>query len=215
MNNEPIFEKSPESPLRTNIEQPNEFSDQPINESQSQSEADYSKAIFYDENPDVRKAELMERLKVKSKILQYQQTFPDELLAYNYKMNQLDQFSTEDLRVFLDEVKIVVSQRNSTGLAKFAYFSAVDVIEKIGCKIGYDIKGFKNILNANPEIHKCLNEIALEYADMIYVSPHIRLSFLTLSVATNLYQMKKVENVVEKEIQKKIPDDIREMYNDL
>ncbi len=215
MNSEPIFENTTEFPLRTNIEQPNEFSEQPINQPQTQTQDDYSKAIFYSEDPDVRKGELMERLKVKSKILQYQQTFPDELLAYNYKMNQLDQFSTEDLRVFLDEIKIAVSQRNSTGLAKFAYFSAADVIEKIGCKIGYDIKGFKNILNANPEIHKCLNEIALEYADNIYVSPHVRLSFITLSVATNLYQIKKVENVVEKEIQKKIPDDIKEMYNDL
>ena len=176
---------------------------------------DYSKAENYDNNPDTRRAQLMERLRLKNKILQYQEKFSDELKVYDYRMNQLDELSNPDLEIFLDEIKIAVRQRNSANMTKSFYFGAANFLEKGACKLGYDIKGFHNVLYNQKEIHKCLDEIALEYEDSLYMPAHVRLPYITLQVAMSLYEIKKTDNIINNELKKNVTKDVTEEYKDL
>lgn len=176
---------------------------------------DYSSATVYDPNPDIRRGQLMERLKLKNKILAYQEKFAKELKVYDYKMDKLDEFSNEDLEVFLDEVKLCVRQRNSASMTKGMYFGAVNFVEKTSTKLGYDITGFHNVLYAQEEVHKCLDEIALEYEDSMYMPAHIRLPYITLQVAMSLYQIKKVETIIETGMKQEIKKELADEYSDL
>lgn len=175
----------------------------------------YSSAEVYDANPEIRKGQLMERLKLKSKILAYQEKFSKELKVYDYKMEKLDEFSNGDLEVFLDEIKIAVRQRNSASMTKSMYFGAVNFVEKAATKLNYNITGFHNVLYAQEEVHKCLDEIALEYEDSIYMPAYVRLPYITLQVALSLYQIKKVEDIVENEMKKEIKKEFIDEYADL
>lgn len=187
---------------------------QPVEES-IQPQLDYSKGKAYDQNPDIRRGQLMERLKLKNKILAYQEKFTKELKVYDYKMDKLDEFSNEDLEVFLDEIKLCVRQRNSASMTKSMYFGGVNFLEKTATKLGYDITGLHNVLYAQEEIHKCLDEIALEYEDNMYMPAYVRLPYITLQVAMSLYQVKKVENIIENGMKAEIKREFEDEYKDL
>lgn len=176
---------------------------------------DFSKAEHYDINPEIRRGQLMERLRLKSKILQYQEKFSNELKVYDYKMDKLDQLSNPDLEVFLDEIKIAVRQRNSLTMTKSFYFGAANFLEKGACKLGYDIKGFHNVLYQQQEIHKCLDEIALEYEDSLYMPAHVRLPYITLQVALSLYTIRNTENIINTEMKKTVSKEVINEYADL
>jgi hypothetical protein len=178
-------------------------------------EVNYSSAEIYDKNPDIRRGQLMERLKLKNKILAYQEKFTKELNVYNYKMEKLDEFSNEDLEVFLDEIKLCVRQRNSASMTKGMYFGAVNFVEKTSTKLGYDITGFHNVLYSQEEVHKCLDEISLEYEDSVYMPAYVRLPYITLQVAMSLYQIKKVETIIETGMKQEIKKEIVDEYADL
>lgn len=192
------------------IKQPEEIPINPTNQ-----ETDYSKAEVYDTNPDIRRGQLMERLKLKNKILAYQEKFSRELKVYDYKMEKLDEFSNEDLQVFLDEIKLCVSQRNSASMLKGMYFGAVNFVEKTSTKLGYDITGLHSVLYGQEQIHKCLDILSLEYEDSVYMPPHIMLGYLTLQVAMSVYQVKKIEKVVETGMKEEIKKELVEEYKDL
>lgn len=176
---------------------------------------DFSKAEHYDTDPETRRGQLMERLKLKNKILQYQEKFSEELKVYDYKMDKLDQLSNPDLEIFLDEIKIAVRQRNSLSMTKSFYFGAANFIEKGACKLGYDIKGFHNVLYQQKEIHKCLDEIALEYEDSLYMPAHVRLPYITLQVALSLHTIRNTENIINNEMKKNVSKEVIDEYADL
>lgn len=177
--------------------------------------SDYSKAEHYDTDQDTRRSQLMERLRLKNKIIQYQEKFSEELKVYDYKMKDMDQLSNSDLEVFLDEIKIAVRQRNSANMTKSFYFGATNFFEKSACKLGYDITGFHNVLYQQKEIHKCLDEIALEYEDSLYMPAYVRLPYITLQVALSLHSMRKTENIINTEMKKTVPKEVIDEYSDL
>ena len=211
MNTEPVFSSKTEN----NSNPFSELSEPVIDDAPDSQEKDYSKSECYSEDPVKRNEQLTERLKLKSKILQYQEKFPEELKAYMYKMDKLDSLSTEDLKIFIDELRIAVRQSGSMGIIKIGYFSTVEFVEKLSCKVGYNVKGFKDLLFQQKEIHKCLDELALEWQDNVYVPPLARLGFYTFQTAAMLHQVRSLENVTESEMKKKIPNEISEMYSDL
>ena len=176
---------------------------------------DYSRAEHYAQDPDTRRAQLMERLKLKNKILQYQEKFAEELKVYDYKMNQLDELSNPDLEVFLDEVKIAVRQRNSANMTKSFYFGMTNFVEKSACSMGYDITGFHNVLYQQKEIHKCLDELSLEFEDSLYIPAHVRLPYLTLQVALSIHSIRNTENIIKNEFKKKVDIETQAKYQDL
>lgn len=170
---------------------------------------------IYSPDPQERRNQIIDRLRLKNKILQYQEKFREELVAYQYKMNMLEDMTTEDLDIFLDEIRIAVRQRNSANMTKTFYFGSVDFIEKASCSFGYDIKGLHAALYAQKEIHKCLDELSLEYEDNIQMPAHIRLPFITLQTVLSLYQVRKIENVIDAELKREVKKEIVDMYKDL
>lgn len=163
----------------------------------------------------VTKEDILDKLRLKHKILQYQEKFADELKVYDYKMKDLDQLSILDLQNFLEEIRIAVRQRNSTSMVKSFYFTGINFIEKTSTKLGYDLTGFHNVLFQEKEIHKCLDEISLEFEDSLYMPAYLRLPYVTLQVAMSVGQMRRTENVLNNEMKKKIDVEIEEAYSDL
>jgi hypothetical protein len=185
-------------------------------EKEEVAESDFSKAEHYDTNQDIRRGQLMERLKLKNKIIQYQDKFPDELKAYSYKMDKLDQFSNEDLQVFLDEIQIAVSQRNNVGLYKSIYFSGLKFLEKASSHMtGVNMGGLHNVLYGNPEVQKCLDEISLKYCDDLYMPAPVRLTYLSLQVCLTMYDIRKTEQVMNSEFKKPVKEELVKEYSDL
>lgn len=176
---------------------------------------DFSKAEHFSNDNEVRMQQLMSRLKLKNKILTYQVKFREELLAYEYKMSQLDELSIPDLELFLQEIRIAVRQRNSSAMTKSFYFGAVNLFEKASSKVGFDVTGLHQSLYTQSEIHKCLDEIALEYEDSINMPAHIRLPFITLQAALSINAMNNTRNIINTEMNKTISKDLVDEYKDL
>jgi hypothetical protein len=176
---------------------------------------DFSLADSFSQDPEEQKKELIERLKIKTKILQYNSKFPQELEAYNYKMNQLDMLSIADLQIFLDEIKIAVNTNCGSNMLSHLYFGGVNVFERIAVKMGYQLTGFSSILKQQPDVYKCLDQISLEMGDNMYMPPHVRLAYLTLNAAIMCNNVQKVENVINNEIKKPIKEKLTIEYQDL
>jgi len=102
-------------------------------------------------------------LQIKTKILRYKEIFPQQLAVYDYRMENLDSLTTEELKYLLEEISLAVSTRNSSGLTKMFYFSGTELVEKVGCALNFQIQGLSNALQQNAAIHDCLNEIMLKY----------------------------------------------------
>lgn len=178
-------------------------------------EIDYSKASAYSEDPIKRSGELLERLKLKSKILAYQDKFKEELVAYQYKMNQLDLMSNPDLSIFLEEIKVAVNTRSGGQMVHHLYFGGVNLVEKMATKMGYNLTGFSSVLKGQPDVIKTLNQISLEQEDNFYISPHVRLAYLTMNAMMMCYQVKKTEAVINNEIKRQVKKELTVEYQDL
>lgn len=159
--------------------------------------------------------EMIERLRLKTKLITYQEKFPDELKVYDFKMSNLENYSIEELETFLQEVQLAVRMRNSGNMIKNFYFGGIDFIEKASTKLGADLTGLHNILLQQKEVHKILDELSLLYEDQMLMPPHLRLAYTTLQVVLTVYQIKKTENIINKELEKKVPEEVLEEYKDL
>lgn len=145
-------------------------------------------------------------------ILQYKRIFPEEVAAYDDKLNidYLSSLSTEELKLLFDEIRIAVGCANSQSYLHHAYWGGCSLVEGLAIKAGLPVQGFANTVSNNAETTKCINEIALE-TGVIYVRPEMRLMMGTLaSLAIVLrHNMAALEKIAAEESKKKKEN----MYN--
>jgi len=155
------------------------------------------------------------KLKIKSKIFQYLETFPDELRGYRDVLQYIDTYDLEKLESVKKEIAIVASTRSSTGMYKNLYYGSCQFVEKFSTHLGYSLDGFTSLVKENKEIDKCLNEIILQFDTDTYIEPQYRLILYTFQMAMATHKAKNVKNVYEKILTKKIKPDIKKKYKDL
>ena len=179
------------------------------------STAEYKIADNIESQQPNRQQQILERLRIKSKILRYKEFFPKQLMVYEYRMENLDALSTEDLQDLLYEIQLAVSCRNSAGLIKSCYFSGIGLTERIGCAMNYKLQGLSEALQQSQEVHDCLNELSLKYEDAIYTSPEIRLANATLQAIIGLHKLNSSNITINDVLSKKVPGDLQDEFGDL
>lgn len=191
-------------------------------EEEEQSEAepepepiDYNKASAYSSDPVERLNQLKLRSGLKSKLNHCRTLFKEELAGYEDRLTDIDNLPNEDLKLLLDEVKMAISVRRSSNLVKPLYFTGLEFIEKISCRFGYNIEGVHQMMYKNIEVHKCLDEISLDFDDSMYMPAYMRLGIITLQTVVGVYEMKRVEDTLKNEMSRKVKSEVVNEYKDL
>lgn len=154
----------------------------------------------------------IKRLELIAKFNAYKTSFPKELSKYKY----LDSTKNDKLEKILDEMRIVVSCKNTHGLVKFGYFSAVKGVETIGSRyLGLKLQGLSETLKANDEIDSILKEIEIERISMKYQKPEVRLAFITITSCLAIHTTNKKGEILKTFMDDKPNDVIIDKFKDI
>lgn len=170
---------------------------------------------IFEEPQENNEEQILARFKLKAKIIHYKEDFPKQLVAYDYKLSNLDGMTVQQLEELLIEIRFAVSCRNSSNLTKMFYFSTVEVAEKIGTHIGFRIQGITKALNENAEIHNCLNELKLKYEDEMSTPPEMRLALITATTLLTFHRMNSNTETVQSVLKKIVPQEVLKEFDDL
>ena len=165
--------------------------------------------------PEDRQKYIIEKMKLKNKLLRYKELFPHLLQNFNYRIEDLDKLEIKELEYLLEEISIAVNTRNSSGLTKMLYFETVRVAETGGRIFGLKIEGLQQALKENQAVHDVLNELSLKYENDMYMAPELRLAYLTSSAILSLHKLNSTKSVIQNFLDEKIPDNIKKEYEDL
>ena len=165
--------------------------------------------------PEERQKLLIEKVKLKNKILRYKELFPHLLQNFNYRLEDLDNLDNKQLSFLIEELSVIVNTRNSSGLTKMLYFETARVFEFGGRFVGLKVDGLQTALKENQAIHDVLNEISLKYENDMYMAPEIRLGYLTAQTILSLHKLNSSQNVISNFLSEKIPETIKKEFEDL
>lgn len=160
-----------------------------------------------------RQKYLIEKIKLKGKILRYKELFPHLLQNFNYRIEDLDKLETNELSYLLEEISIAVNTRNSSGLTKMLYFESLKVVEVTSRLVGLKIDGLQAALKDSQAIHDCLNELSLKYENDMYMAPEVRLAYLTGSTILQLHKLNSTKSVVQNFLNEPVknPDEYKDL----
>lgn len=165
--------------------------------------------------PDERHKYIIEKMKLKNKILRYKELFPHLLQNFTYRLEDLDRMDIKDLNYLLEEISVAVNTRNSSGLTKMLYFESVRIVECGSKLIGLKVDGLQNALKDNQAIHDVLNELSLKYENDMYMAPEIRLAYLTSATILQLHKLNSSSSVINDFLSKKVPESVLKEFSDL
>lgn len=167
-----------------------------------------------EEDKDVKFNRIIKEQAIKNKILRYKVAFGHYLMAYDYKIQDLDNMGTAELETLLMEIEISVSSRTSGNMISSYYLGGVSTIEKIAPILGMNLKGLSVVLGENQQIKETLEELSIKYDVAHYSKPEIRLAYLTLQsiMAINSHNKKVAET--QKILNEKVSKDVVDEFKD-
>lgn len=152
---------------------------------------------------------------IKNKILRYKVSFGKYLIAFDYRIQDLDNLSCADLELLLQEIEICVASRTSGNMIKNYYLGCVNVFEKVSPLIGMNLQGLSTVLSENDAIRETLDELSIKYDVLHYTKPEIRLAYLTLQsiMAINSINKKnmKISSVLSEPVKKEVVDEFKDL----
>lgn len=164
---------------------------------------------------DERQKYLIDKMKLKNKLLRYKELFPHLLQHFTYRIEDLDNMDIKQLEYLLQEISIAVNTRNSSGLTKMLYFESLRFVEIGSSVLGLKIAGLQQALKENQAVHDCLNELSLKYESDMYMSAEVRLAYLTCTSILSLHKLNSTKSVIDNFLEEKIPEEIKKEFNDL
>jgi hypothetical protein len=162
-----------------------------------------------------RQKKMIERMKLKNKIMRYRELFPQYLAHFEYRMEEIDQMTEKEMLFLIEELSIAVNTRNSSGLTKMLYFESCRFLEVGGGMAGLQIAGLSEALRQNQAIHDVLNELSLKYESDMFMQPEIRLAYLTCTTAISLHKLNSNGHVIGNFLKQEVPKNIADEYKDL
>lgn len=165
--------------------------------------------------PQERQKLMIERQKLKNKVLRYKELFPDYMRNIEFKLEDLDNMDIEQLENLIEELGVIVNTRNSSNLTQMLYFTSINVVEAGSTRFGLQVAGLTEALKQNRAVIDCLNEISLIYENDMYMRPEIRLAYLTSQTIIQLHNLNKSGQTISNYLNKKVPDEIVNKYKDL
>ena len=166
-------------------------------------------------SPIERQKIMIEKQKLKNKVLRYKELFPHYMRNIEFKLEDLDNLDIEQLENLIEELSVVVNTRNSSNLTQMLYFTTTSVFETTSTRFGMQVNGLTEALKQNQAVIDCLNELSLKYENDMYMAPEVRLGYLTAQTVLQLHNLNKSGNTISNYLNKKVPDEIVNKYKDL
>lgn len=165
--------------------------------------------------PEERQKKMIERMKLKNKILRYRELFPNYVAHFEYRMEDIDRMSEREMEFLIEELGVAVNTRNSSGLTKMLYFESCRFLEVGGSMAGLQVAGLSEALKQNQAIHDVLNELSLKYESDMFMAPEVRLAYLTLTTAVSLHKLNSTSGIINDFLKKEVPKNLAEEFKDL
>jgi hypothetical protein len=147
------------------------------------------------------------------KIQRYIHNF--ENLLMEFKSIDLSSKSTEELENYLEEIRLIVNNKNSNNILVIGYNQGLGVIESMSPYLNMDLQGLSAICSRDQAINDCLKEISIEYLNSKYMKPTYRLAILTAGIALKLNSVNKSNVIINNYLDKKLDNDLEDKYNDI
>ena len=153
---------------------------------------------------------------MKAKIRSYVLVFP-ERCQHLVDMNRLesDGFTFEEVEKLLERVKFTVNIYDGFGSLNL-YTNGINLgikgMEAVGTKMGMKVDGLTRVAMTNKQIQDQVKECALQFANVSYVDPTVK---LVGSLVTAMVQMDAIRRVQEQTENKTVKVETQEKFNDL
>lgn len=124
-------------------------------------------------------------------------------LNFNLSMSKLKKMSVPALQDTLIRVRTSVANKNSTSIWENSINSGIDITEKIvtATPLGNHIylEGLGEALKEDETWLDLLEELQLEYQNLTYVSPQVRLTYCLLTVGAQVHFLNKIKHKIKNE----------------
>lgn len=174
-----------------------------------------TKSAVVQESSEERFERILSEQRLKNKILRYKVSFGKYLLAYDYKIEQMDELSMDQLERLAQEIEIAVSCRTSGNMLKSYYIGSVQMVEKVAPLLSMNLQGLSAVLENNQAIQETLDELSIKYDVLKAQPPEARLAFLTLQTVMALNNRNKQIDAVKTVVNEPVKKEIIEKYADL
>lgn len=145
-------------------------------------------------------------------IHRYIKSFPIELSIFNI---DLETKTSEELDKLLEEIRLIVGNKNSTQLMFLGYQQGLSILENVGPLLNMDLQGIQLMAIQDRAIMDCVQELSIEYMSMKYMKPHIRLAILTGGLCMKVSNSNKTQKILNNFQEKEVQENIVEEYLDL
>lgn len=126
-----------------------------------------------------------------------------------------DSASMDDLEGKLEEMRLMISTKNSHTIFKTVYVTGVKAVEIVGGKTGMKLYGLADLTNKSPEIDSILKEIECEIDILNNVSPTNRLIIATVGCAIACDTINRRSEILQSFTKGAVNATINESYKDL
>lgn len=171
------------------------------------------------EEEEESKEEKFERIireqSLKNKILRYKISFSKYLVAYDYRIQELDMLDIDQLEKLLTEIEICVSCRTSGNMLSDYYISTVSIVERVAPLLSMNLTGLSKVLGEDDRVRECLEEISIKYDVVQHTPPEARLAYLTLRSIMALNQHNKKVFETQKILDTKVKREVIDEFADL
>jgi hypothetical protein len=121
-------------------------------------------------------------------------------LTFNLRMTKLNKMSVHELQDTLIRVRTSIANNNQNSIWEASINGGLNVSEKIvaNSKLGQylHIEGLTEFLQEDECWQDLIEEISLEYQDLGYVSPQVRLAYTILSTGAQVHALNTVKRRV-------------------
>ena len=123
--------------------------------------------------------------------------------------------SMDDLEGKLEDMRLMISTKNSHTIFKTCYVTGVKAVEVIGGKTGAKLYGLADLVNKSPEIDSILREIECEIDILNNVSPTNRLIIATAGCAIACDTINRRSEILQSFTKGSVNATVNDQYKDL
>ena len=129
----------------------------------------------------------VERRQLLRKIFRYRTMFKEE--TADLPISQAPDLNMTQLRSLSDDVEFMVACRRSATQSRRVFLTGVSVAEAIAQPIGFKIKGLTQVIQAEDDVMKTVDEISIKYESDMMVAPEIRLGMTLAHLCLTLHKL--------------------------
>jgi hypothetical protein len=142
---------------------------------------------------------------------------PAALEGFVYSREDLLAKSTSELSTLFSLIRYTIGTYNCSGNIDKSVFDITLFIERMISMMGIDLNGLTHVLRDDPDTTNCIRELELEFCEMLYVRPEMRLLKIALVKTQAVYKFNAEKNrkLITETLKQPVPQDLIDAYKDL